>query len=262
MRDHLPDSTPPADDQSPVTAGRELLVRGGLALAAIALATCVTSGLVLASASESKADLNDFASSTLAQRDVLTATQSDFYAYDDQLNMWVLVARTAPKNTTLITDTRNQALEARARLVNDLKQAAATAPDQEQRDLVASLSKGYDAYEGFATTTSKAVAAGDLQTAARAITVDNADASNALMDGLKKATERDTVVTHAAQENLQSEEGTVVRWSIVALVTIPSLLALLFVPLRRSVVQPLRNIVRVLRAMAGDLRATVATFRY
>src|SRR5438270_8507453 len=75
-------------------AGRELIYKGGAALGVVALATLVTSGAALLTARSSQTELQTYAHTVLAERDAIQAAQSDFYTYDDALNMWVLVAAT------------------------------------------------------------------------------------------------------------------------------------------------------------------------
>ena len=239
-------------------AGRELLLKGGAALGVVALATCVTSGVVLMTANGAKADLRAYAETVLAERDAVQAAQSDFYAYDDQLNMWVLVAATQPRQRQLLSDTRDQAIAAQKQLQADLDAAEQFASDDAQRSAIAGLRNGMQGYQVFADQVAAAMAAGDLGTASRVMTVDNADASNALMDDLTKATAAADALSKTAQARQQSEQSRVVLWSLVALLAVPVLLGLLFVAFRRSVVQPLRNVVDVLRAMAGgNLRAAM-----
>lgn len=103
-------------------AGRELLLKGGAALGAVAVATAISSGVVLLTATGSEQALQTYAHTTLAERDAIQAAQSDFYTYDDQLNMWVLVAATEASQTKLISDTHDQAVAAQQQLQADLTQ--------------------------------------------------------------------------------------------------------------------------------------------
>jgi methyl-accepting chemotaxis protein len=253
------DAVPGAAPVSAATqagAGRELLYKGGTALGVVALATLLTSGAVLLTAENSKAGLQSYSQTVLAERDAVVAAESDFYAYDDQLNMWVLVAATQPAQTQLLSDTHDQAVAAQKQLAADLTAADAHAASAAQRKAVSTLRESIQGYQVFADQVSAAMAKGDLVTASRVMTVDNADASNALMDALATATAGANKAEKAAQEQLLSQQRTMVLWSIIAMVAVPVLLGLLFVAFRRSIVQPLRDIVRVLHALAGgDLRA-------
>src|SRR5947209_5814470 len=138
------------------SAGRELLIKGGAALGAVALATCVTSGVVLMTARSSQQGLKNYAHAVLAERDAVQAAQSDFYAYDDQLNMWVLVAATEASHKQLISDTHDQAVVAEKHLQADLDNAERFASNSAQRDAVANLRKGIAGYQGFADQVSTA----------------------------------------------------------------------------------------------------------
>jgi methyl-accepting chemotaxis protein len=239
------------------SAGRELLVKGGAALGVVALATFLTSGAVLLTARSAQHGLTSYADTTQAERVAIQTTATDWYAFDDQMNMWPLVALTAPTNTTLISDTRAQAMAARASLQQDLDADAREATGA-QSVLVAKLRAGVEGYEAFADKVSAATDAGYLTTASRIQTVDNADASNALMDAFAVATRAANEADTAAQGRLQHQQRTMVVWSAVALCAVPVLLGLLFLAFRRSLVQPLRSVVDVLRSMAaGDLRASL-----
>jgi methyl-accepting chemotaxis protein len=240
------------------SAGRELLIKGGAALGAVALATCVTSGVVLMTATSSQHGLQNYAHTVLAERDAVQAAQADFYAYDDQLNMWVLVAATEASQAKLISDTHDQAIVAQRALQADLDKAQALAADAGQKKAIADLRAGVQGYQVFADQVTSAMAARNLAVASRVMTVDNADASNALMATLAVATKDANARSASAQATLESQQRTVVTWSIIALLAVPLLLGLLFVAFRRSVVQPLRNVVDVLREMAeGNLRAAM-----
>jgi methyl-accepting chemotaxis protein len=240
------------------SAGRELLIKGGAALGVVALATCVTSGVVLMTAHSSQQGLHSYAHAVLAERDAVQAAQADFYAYDDQLNMWVLVAATESGQAKLISDTHDQAVVAQRALQADLDKARSFATDGTQQKAIADLRAGVQGYQVFADQVTAAMAARNLAVASRVMTVDNADASNALMATLAVATKDANARSTAAQAKLESQQRTVVTWSIVALLAVPLLLGLLFVAFRRSVVQPLRNVVDVLRAMAeGNLKAAM-----
>ena len=257
-QDAVPGAAPVPAAKSAGT-GRELLYKGGAALGVVAVATLLSSGAVLLTAESSKAGLETYAHTVLAERDAVVAAQSDFYAYDDQLNMWVLVAATQAGQTKLLSDTHDQAIAARKQLDADLTAAEAHAATAGQRTAVATLRERFQGYQAFADQVSTAMAAKDLATASRVMTVDNADASNALMAALATATDGANKAQHAAQQQLLGQQRTMVLWSIIAMVAVPVLLGLLFVAFRRSIVQPLRDIVRVLHALAaGDLRASLS----
>ena len=193
------------------SAGRELLIKGGAALGAVALATCVTSGVVLMTARSSQQGLQSYAHTVLAERDAVQAAQADFYAYDDQLNMWVLVAATEASHAQLITDTHDQAVAAEQALRADLDKARSLATDAGQQKAIADLRAGVQGYQVFADQVSAAVARRDLALAARVMTVDNADASNALMAALAVATKNANARSTAAQKTLESQQRTVVH---------------------------------------------------
>ena len=63
----MPAATAPGP-QPRMTNTRELLVKGGAALGVVALATCVTSGVVLLTASSAESGLTSYADTVLAEQ--------------------------------------------------------------------------------------------------------------------------------------------------------------------------------------------------
>ena len=233
---------------------RGLLVKAGAAFAAVGVVACVTSGAVFLTAKGAQSQLTAYCEHVQAARDALKSTEADFYAYDDQLNMWVLVAATEANEKQLIDDTHAQAVDAQKRLQDDLGKATALTQDAQLRGALGKVHTDLAAYEGFADKVTTAMSAGDIPTASKAMTVDNADASNALMDGFATAGKRANELDAAALVDLRNGQSHVVLWAVIAVVAILAMLAALLVALQRVVVQPIRAVVAVLGRLAeGDL---------
>jgi methyl-accepting chemotaxis protein len=213
---------------------------------------------VLLTAQSSKTGLENYAHTVLAERDAIQAAQSDFYAYDDQLNMWVLVAATQAAQRQLLDDTHTQALHAQKQLQTDIDSMNRVASDATERGNAERLRSDVEGYQVFADRVTTAVGAGDLATASKAMTVDNADASNALMEDLDTAAKLADQRSSAALDTIRQKQGTVVTWAVISAVTVLGLLALLLAALARGIVRPLRRVVDVLGALAaGDFTQTL-----
>jgi methyl-accepting chemotaxis protein len=240
-------------------ARRGLLGKAGAAFAVVGLAACLTSGAVVLTARSSESALQSYSQQVLAERDAVQATRSDFYAYDDQMNMWVLVVATQPAAQKLASDTHDQAVAASTDLAKDLATARRLSGSTALGTVITRLSAGVQDYQRFADEVTTAVAAGDLAAASQGITVDNADASNAVMAALDDATKRTDAASAATLEGLQKQQQTVVIWGAISVVAILALLAGLLAALVRVVVRPVRAVVAALGALAaGDLTGTVA----
>ncbi len=115
------------------------------------------------------------------------AMSADFYLYDDQMNMYVVVAATAKDNQGLISQTYQQAVAAHASLLKDLNTLAAkTGADPTYSSLIASLRRDISSYDAFAGQVHSMVASGNLTKAAWIQTIGNLKPSNAIPAELSK----------------------------------------------------------------------------
>jgi hypothetical protein len=117
------------------------------------------------------------------------AIRSDFYNYDDQMNMYVavLAGGTTKPQLELAQTTYRQGIDARDRLKGDLDRATALSPNTQIKDLVSRLRTDFTGYNGFADQTRAAAEAGDLQKAIYLTTVGNLQPSNDMMPTLDRA---------------------------------------------------------------------------
>ncbi|MEZ5216005.1 MAG: hypothetical protein R2715_05260 [Ilumatobacteraceae bacterium] len=98
-----------------------LMKRVGIAFAALAAAVMVGQLTVISRANASSREVSEFRErAAVFQRSVL-GMKGDFYLYDDQNNMYVLVAATSPDNQRLVEDTYEQGLRGSERFAVDLR---------------------------------------------------------------------------------------------------------------------------------------------
>lgn len=228
------------------------------------LSTVAVSGLVFHQADRTSQHLKEYRSVTAALETRVASMRAEFYAYDDQMNMYVAVMLDAEANRDgrideLASETRVQAQAARAALHSDLATARqlATITDH-PGPLPAALTAVDDAlaaFDGYADQTLRLVGSGDLHGAVRVATRDNLEASNTLMAALDQA--RDAATESATQDLADLDERqTRVRLLAIGSVVVGTLLvAALALGTRFAVLGPLR----LLRARVLAIAHTGAT---
>ena len=239
-------------------AGRSLAVKALLVFLVCGALAAATLGTVVLSARSSSEGVRTYEEQDGALRTVLADAKADFYAYDDQLNMWALLAATSPDETTLLQDTAAQATAAGDALQADLAAAAALASTPRLQQDVEALEAAVAGFGEFGEQVAAALATGDVETAARVQTVDNADVSNEVMLRLDEATVNAKAAAAESLDRVRAEQGRVMLFAVGAGVLIVALLVGIYVVLVRAVIRPLRGVAGVLSAVAdGDLTRTV-----
>ncbi|HET9657470.1 MAG TPA: methyl-accepting chemotaxis protein [Kineosporiaceae bacterium] len=109
---------------------------------------------------------------------------ADFYAYDDQNNMYVLVAMNTPAAVQLWTSTHGQAEQARTAVRTDVATARRLVRTTQASALLDRVTHDLDAYDATFEAGWKAARAGRYADAAYQATVANLDPSNDLMPAL------------------------------------------------------------------------------
>lgn len=113
--------------------------------------------------------------------------KSDFYNYDDQMNMYVLVAATSSSNKSLISATYSQALGAKNRFSSNLNKAFSLATNSQQKATLQRIKNDFVSYNGFSSQVHNAVIAGNIKKAAYIMTIGNLQPSNDIMTALQIA---------------------------------------------------------------------------
>jgi methyl-accepting chemotaxis protein len=219
------------------------LVGGGTAL-------LISSG---AAASSAVAQLRD--------RDVplqlaVARAVSDFYLYDDQNNMYVLVALNTPHATQLWVSTHDQATQAGATLRTDLAKARGLAGSTQATTLLDRVTHDLDAYDVTFRSGWTAARQGRVSEAAYQVTVANLQPSNDIMPALESL---GTLAERQAGDSLARATQAQDRARTVALGLAVALAAALLVvgwAFRRQVLRPIEATRRTMVAIStagGDL---------
>ncbi len=224
-----------------------------LSLSALAVAVGGTGVWTMTQAIRSSADVNGYLSDEAVVSQAASDMHADFYAYDGQLNMYVLVASSAASDDPLIEATYAQAQAGRASLEEHLALARRHTRDPRLTTDLETIATALADYDTYATTVRRAVEAGRLDQAARTQTIDNVAPSETLMQSLDSATE---IAQRAAATRLASVDG---RQSVVLASTVV-LAVIVFLSLGWiawyviRALRPLGHLERGLDALAsGDL---------
>jgi methyl-accepting chemotaxis protein len=172
--------------------------------------------------------------------DTMWSIRSDFYNYDDQMNMYVavLAGGTTKPQLDLAETTYQQGIDARDRLAGDLDRATAMTSNKQVKELVARLRTDFAGYNGFADATRAAAKAGDLKKAIYLTTVGNLQPSNDIMPTLDKASAAVQASVDAELVELEDQQALLKQVSAGAGVLTAVLIALLAFGMRYMVLRP------------------------
>jgi len=187
-----------------------------------AVSTALSSWAVVESV-QSKGQVAHYRERIASVQQSVARMRADFLQYDDQLNMVTLVVATSPQQTQLVADTYAQATHSRAAFTTDLAAARAAADDAQLRGAVDQITTEIDGYDRFARTTWTDLQAKQILAAARAMTIDNSEVSDALTASLADADRRAGVLSDDALSQLDRRQtqvvvaGTLLAASVLAL---------------------------------------------
>ena len=161
--------------------------RAWVAFATVLLVTGAASASTFLLARGSTAALAEFRTRASALDDTMWSLRSDFYNYDDQMNMYVAVLAGGGPKDDLAETTYQQAVAARKSMGDHLTTAARLTTDRGLLAELARLRQDYDAYNGFADRTRQAALAGQVDRAVFLSTRGNLEPSNDIMPTLDRA---------------------------------------------------------------------------
>lgn len=150
----------------------DLKRRVAAALAGVGVVATALSGWALAQALASRADVEAYHTRDAAISEAISDLHADFFSYDGQLNMYVLVAADA-KNHQLGEDTYAEAEHSKADFHDDLAAATRLAKDSQLAASLGQIAKSIGQYSIFAGQVRAAVQAGRISDATRLQTVGN-----------------------------------------------------------------------------------------
>jgi len=233
------------------TIARKAAVAMALIAAAVGIGGAVTMREALASRHETRTYAAD-----QARLEVLAQTiTSDFYAWDDQMNMYVLTALATPAQHALIQTTYQQAAGAGAQLEADLARAASLPSTPEIRADLARATRDARSYGDYATQVHEAVLAGNVARAASIQTVGNLAPSNDIMVALSNLSRDTTAYAQGALGAVRARAQAAAWWTAASLVLFALLLVGGAVAFRRMVLRPLGELTRQLWALAEGATA-------
>jgi len=232
------------------TSGGGLLGRALAVPAGIAVVVAIAMGLTIFAADASRAALHRYQAADRASQQAAEAAERDFYTWDDQLNMLVLVKGTAAKDSSLYQATKSQADQAGISLAGDLSQLRSVASTPVVAQAASRLAGDVSGYRHFADEVAADLARGAVAAAAKVQTIDNLDVSNALMDDAAAALKAASVRADQRLAAIRSSQSLVRTIAVVtAVVTIGALLLLMWL-FTHGVLAPIRAVGRVLDEVA------------
>ena len=175
--------------------------------------------------------------------------KASFYAYDDQMNMYALLA-TEGHNTTLAAKTYHEALRFQQQLGGELSQAQRLSLSPRSQALLTQLSQQIAAYNRDEQLVRQDTLHHRVSQADVEQTVGNAAPSNAIMPLLHKLS---TGAADAMQANLTivaRDQAANVTWAWIASVVLVVLLALMLVAIQRFAIRPMASLKKVAEDLA------------
>ena len=193
--------------------------RANLLFAVILLVTAVCAGVVYSYVGASSTELTAYQAHTAALERDMAAVRSDFFAFDDQMNMYIAVLGGDPNAHPLANTAYDQAQAARKAMGADLDQARRLTADRTLLALIDRLRGDHQKFGGFADQTRQAGEAGDIKRAITISTVDNLDVSNDIMAALDDATARVIATANSEMARLHRQQATV-EWVLAVFIAL------------------------------------------
>jgi hypothetical protein len=219
--------------------GMRLLTKAMIGGGALAVAVAATGGFTVAQVHSSAARLSTFEQRDAALQRTVAQMQQDFYNYDDQNNMYVLVAAAEPTEVDLWHTTYDQANEAAGRFQTHIEQAKALTADPAMGKLLDRVEADKAAYDKFFDNGHQYVLRHQVQRAAREETIANLAPSNDIMPALADLQTRADKQASKSLSNLRSAQGLVRTSAVISIVVVLLLVVLLLVGFVRSALRPI-----------------------
>jgi methyl-accepting chemotaxis protein len=235
-----------------------LLKKAAITFLIVGVVAALGGALVVRGSVTSSRSVRHFRAVAATYQQAVNDLQRDFYNYDDQDNMYVLVAAAQKTDTALVNSTYDQAVQAEQAFYQDLAQAEKVAPAADGAAFTR-VKADIDSYTAFFRQGRAAQAAGNVARAAWIVTLGNLQPSNDIMPALAVL---QTDADHLASSSLDqvSSEQTVMEWSsiVVALLTL-LLLGALYWLFRHVVVRRVSRVRQAAEAVTetGDLDVRV-----
>jgi len=227
---------------------------GFVAITVIALSAVV---FVYVQASQARDALESYRTSTHRLEMGIEGVRTSFYAFDDQMNMYVavLAGGTGTDQGKLAEETFQQAVDARLALDGRLHDMGTLTKDPRLTALLTRITKDTTAYEEFADQTRTAGMNGDAAKAVHLSTIDNLQPSNDIMPALDDAAAIVKAAVDAEQTQLVTQQQEVQRFIVVGAGALLAVILALAIGMHRWVVRPVSRLRDVIGGIASGERA-------
>jgi methyl-accepting chemotaxis protein len=234
-----------------------ILTKAMIGGGALAVAVAATGGFTVAQVHSSAARLSTFQHKDAALQRTVAQMQQDFYNYDDQNNMYVLVAAAEPKQVDLWHTTYDQAKEAAVRFQSHIDQAKALTADPAMRKLLDRVEADKTAYDGFFDNGYQYVLRHQPQLAAHEETIANLQPSNDIMPALSDLQARADKQANKSLSDLRHAQGLVRSAAVTSIVVVLALVILLLIGFVRTALRPIARLsARLTQIGEGDADLT------
>ena len=235
-----------------------VLTKAVLGGAALAVAVGVTGGGTALMARHSTGRLQQFQRRDATLQRLVSEMQQDFYNYDDQNNMYVLVAATAPGAEDLWKTTYDQARQAAAELQQHIDGARRLTSDRAMVSLLDRVQRDKTAYDRYFANGYRYVLAGQVTRAGHEETVANLQPSNDIMPALGALQSRADRQAASSLRQVTSAQRLVEVAAGAAVGVVSLFVLLLLVGFVRAVLRPIGRLgARLHEIGAGEADLTV-----
>ncbi len=183
--------------------------------------------------------------------------RADFFAYDDQMNMYVLV-ETDHAGSTLANSTYQSALQFRNDFGKELSMAQHVAFSPQASQELSNISRDIAGYTVDANIVHADVVAHKLPQAESMQTVGNLSVSNAVMAALQKDVNAGNAHLSAVLGQVQKDQKAAVTWSWIETLVILAILGAMLWAIQAAAVRPLKALKEVAEHLSvGNLEDDV-----
>ncbi len=228
-----------------------VLKKVSIGLGVVALLAIVLSTVVFSRASASRNTVNNYKNVYYSADVNALKMVSAFYTFDDQMNMYVLVASVYPKNTSLISQTYAQALQAKSELgsfISSSKRLEAYEPGASS--LLNRVEKDYLSYSNYASQVHRAIATHNVARATYIQTVGNLQPSNDIMVALRALQSLSAKASSAQLGSISSLQSSMEFVSVAMAVADIAMVVVLFFLFGRFFMTPLLALGKKLAQLA------------
>ncbi len=183
-------------------------------------------------------------------KNAVQGMESSFYAYDDQMNMYALVATEGHSNA-LANTTYQQAVRFRQQLGQELSQAQQLSFSAQSQQLLSQLSQEVTAYNQDAQIVRQDLVNQRVSQADYEQTLGNIAPSNAIMPLLQKLSSLATNAMHKSLSTIVRDQEASITWAWIAAIVMLAMLVLMLFTIQRYAVRPLVTLKKVAEDLAG-----------